>query len=1147
MERESFSDDGIAQQMNEQFINIKVDREERPDLDELYMKAVQAFTGGRGGWPMTVFLDPTGRPFFGGTYFPPTPQPGLPSFQQVLAHAAQLFAQTDKCREITAEMQAFLTAATQLPTPAKTLESGWLDVVATEADRAFDDEYPGFGGTPRFPPHSGLQCLLAHAERTDDDRCWQMVTATLNAMARGGMYDLLGGGFCRYSTDREWHIPHFEKMLYDNGQLIQLYLRLYALHKNPDHAQIAEKSLDFLLQEMKCPSGAFAASLDADSEQGEGRYYCWTPAEIHAVVGEADGARMCALLNISAAGNFEHGQSVPQLRVPRSDLSAEERETLQRCIPFLHAHRNTRQMPERDDKIITAWNAMAISALAKGAVVLGRPHYREAAVTAATFILQTMVITGEDGEPRLLRTTPSASAPLLAYADDYALLLTALLDVYEATFELQWLEAANRLANRMLTLFWDAQDGGLFYTGADAEQLVARSKNFIGGAEPSANEVAALAFVRLARLCGRNDLEDHADVIIRSYTELMERAPRALGAVAIAADWHSDRSSQEVAIVANLEDAGPMLDVLRAHPSPFRVVTVVPPALLGDNIPHPLFPWLSGNTADNGQPTAHLCQGHICKLPTTEPEQLRQQLLDANHPVASRRKRAPRVHAPQLPADPARWLNTTTPLSLTDLRGHIVVLDFWTHCCINCLHMLPEMEALEQRFADQPVQVIGVHAAKFPAEKNRDNVAHALKRHGVHHPVLLDPDHEVWSQYTVRAWPTIIILDHTGRIAWQRSGETDQHTLAATIERLLAAGRKANELATTAATTPPSTQTTTGRLRHPGKLSVYPSPLVQTAEGVNPFETDTRMYLADSGHHRIVEFRIERGPFGWPVAQQLRTFGSGVAGFSDGGTTQAQFQYPQGTSRSGNTLWVADTGNHAIRAIDLNTGTVRTVAGTGQRGDGRTPAGMPPLQTSLRSPWDIEAASNGSDATIVLISMAGSHQIWILFPERNQITPFIGSGTEEHIDGPPKQAALAQPSGMILAGPYLFFADSETSSIRAYQMDVRQVSTLVGQGLFDFGDQDGQGETVRLQHPLDLTFGEHELYITDTFNNKIKTLRLRDGFVSTLAGNGRPEQLHEPGGIDRVGPFLLVADTNNHRIRVVHRRSGEMRDLTITG
>jgi hypothetical protein len=306
------------------------------------------------------------------------------------------------------------------------------------------------------------------------------------------------------------------------------------------------------------------------------------------------------------------------------------------------------------------------------------------------------------------------------------------------------------------------------------------------------------------------------------------------------------------------------------------------------------------------------------------------------------------------------------------------------------------------------------------------------------------------------------------------------------------------------------------------------------------------MYVADTGNHRILELKLERGVSDWPVARLLRTFGSGEPGLTDGSAEQACFNMPQGMSRSGDTLWVADTENHAIRAIDLSEGTVRTVAGTGTRGEGRMAASSSPGTLALRSPWDVEAASDGSGSTIVLIAMAGTHQIWILFPERGQIAPFIGSGLEEHVDGPPDQAALAQPSGMVLAGQYLFFVDSETSSVRAYQMDQRQVGTLVGKGLFDFGDVDGRGEVVRLQHPLDLTLGEHELYVADSFNNKIKTLRLRDGFVSTLAGSGRADQFSEPGGIDRAGDFLIVADTNNHRLRVVHRRNGEMRDLTIT-
>ena len=500
------------------------------------------------------------------------------------------------------------------------------------------------------------------------------------------------------------------------------------------------------------------------------------------------------------------------------------------------------------------------------------------------------------------------------------------------------------------------------------------------------------------------------------------------------------------------------------------------------------------------------------------------------------------MSAPALPTDPALWLNVEAPLSLEALRGQVVVLDFWTYCCINCLHVLPELAAVEEAFAGQPVVVIGVHAAKFPAEQEAENVQRAVARHGVRHPVVLDSAHELWEQYAIRSWPTVAVLDPQGRIVWQQPGEVSRQELQAVVQAVLDEAREEGTLAEQPVWQPPAPAPHLPRLRHPGKVSVYPAPIVQTAEGADPFADPGRLYVSDTGHHRILEVRLRRGADGWPEGTVLRTFGSGQPGLVDGAPAEARFRGPQGIARIGETLWVADTENHAIRAIELGTGQVRTVAGTGQRGAGVDLSPGDPRQIALRSPWDVEGASNGKGASIVLIAMAGAHQIWILFPEEGRIGPFIGSGQEHHIDGPPEEAALAQPSGMVLAGQYLFFVDSETSSVRAYQMDARQVGTMVGQGLFDFGDVDGRGEAVRLQHPLGITLGERDLYIADTFNNKIKALRMQDGSVRTLAGSGDTSAFSEPGGLDRAGPFLIVADTNNPRLRAVHRDSGEVRD-----
>ncbi len=1130
MERESFEDEGVAAVMNAHFVNIKVDREERPDLDELYMKAVQAFSGGHGGWPMTVFLTPEGHPFFGGTYFPPAPRGGIPSFAQVLQHVHQLYhRQRPRVAEITGELLSYLTDAVRMPAPAPSLSDRWLEAVVAAADRDFDSKNGGFGDAPKFPAYGTLAVLLA---RTGDRSALQMATTTLDAMAKGGMYDLLAGGFARYSVDAAWRVPHFEKMLYDNGQIVPLYLTAHQLTGRAHYARIARETLDYAIREMTLEGGGFAASQDADSEGVEGRYYAWTPAEVRDAVGFIDGLRVSMLLEVTDEGTFEHGTSVLRLSTPLEALPEADQALLERCLPLLKHARDRRVAPGRDDKLICAWNALMIGALARGAAVLDEPRYAEAASRAADHLLARL---RPDG--RLLRT--DGRSPLLAYADDHALLISALIDLYEATFERRWLAQALSLADDLVARFWDEEAGGLFYTGSDAEALIARSKNLIGGAEPAANEVAALAFCRLESLCGRTDLGEKADHILRAYQLLLDRAPRALSAAAIAGAWRSG-TAQEIAIVGEADDptVAAFLAVLRQSPHPFRVVARCSPAELTDG-PPPELPWLAGRGAIGGKATAYLCTGFTCQAPTTDPQELRAQ-LSAARPV--HRSGPARVHAPALPAAPEAWIGEQT--SLESLRGSVVVLDFWTYCCINCLHVLPELAAIEAEFADQPVAIIGVHAAKFPAEEVAGSVAAAVERHGIRHPVVLDPEHAIWEQYAVRAWPTVMVLDTTGRIAWQRSGEVDRHTLSATIRRLLEEGAEGGTLGQPVWRPAAEAARSLTALRHPEKVMVWPGPLVQTARKADPFGMHSRLYLADTGNHRVIELRLTRQQGAWPRAQVVRIFGDGTPGLVDGPAQSARFRAPRGLARTQNTLWVADTENHAVRAIDLESGAVRCVVGTGERGEsGDKPGTL--RTTALRSPWDLEAIVNSDGEPVIFIAMAGAHQIWLLFPSRGHIGPFVGSGVEEHIDGAPQEAALAQPSGMVLAGDYLFFVDSETSSVRAYRMDKRELGTLAGQGLFDFGDVDGSGPAVRLQHPLGVTIGESELYIADTFNNKIKTLQLDSGAISTLAG-GDPAELCEPGGLCRAGDFLIVADTNNHRIRAVHRRTGMMRDVPIT-
>ncbi|MFN7144911.1 MAG: thioredoxin domain-containing protein, partial [Myxococcota bacterium] len=618
MEHESFEDADVARHMNEGFVNVKVDREERPDLDELYMRAVQAFTG-RGGWPMTVFLTPDGKPFFGGTYFPPKPAHGMPSFRQVLDHVRNLW-QNDRARvaDVTGKVGGYLTSAGRLPKAEGALSDDWLDRLAHALDDEFDPVHKGFGGAPKFPPHGSLAALLAHWRRSGSERSRTMALETLEAMAQGGMYDLAGGGFARYSVDAEWRIPHFEKMLYDNAQLAPIYTDAWKITKDPFHARVVRETLGWILREMTSPEGGFRSSLDADSEGVEGKFYVWTPAEIRNVVGVMEGMKVSALLGVTDEGNFElegHGvaqktrASVLRMEVPRERFGDTEREMLDHALQKLREAREQRVRPGRDDKIITSWNALAISAFAQAGATFDVPEWRGAVSRACRFLLDNLRVKG-----RLQRTWKDGRAHIPAFADDHAFLVNALIDLYEATFDFDWLAEANALADTTIQLFWDEQEGGLFYTGTDAEVLLARSKHLLGGAEPSANGVAALAFARLAELCGRDDLGEKAERILRAYQPLLDRAPRALGVEAIAAGWRTG-GTQQIGVVGGAAEH--LLNEVRGRYLPFAVLAWNP----SDQTP-PLLPWMEGKTAIGGKATAFLCERMTCKAPTQDPAEL---------------------------------------------------------------------------------------------------------------------------------------------------------------------------------------------------------------------------------------------------------------------------------------------------------------------------------------------------------------------------------------------------------------------------------------------------------------------------------------------------------------------------------------------
>ncbi|HRC25071.1 MAG TPA: thioredoxin domain-containing protein, partial [Nitrospira sp.] len=490
MERESFENEAIARIMNQHFVCIKVDREERPDLDEIYMQATLALNRNQGGWPMTVFLTPDQKPFFAGTYFPPEDRWGRPGFPTLLKKIAEYW-EKDHAGVLTqaATLTARLQDGSHAPSPT-TVGEAELDMAVTQFAEDFDAKLGGFGGAPKFPPATGLSLLLHCYHRTKDSHTLTMVRTTLDAMAAGGIYDQIGGGFARYSTDERWLVPHFEKMLYDNALLARVYVEAFQVTGDQNYRRVACETLDYVLKEMTSPEGGFYSATDADSEGVEGKFFVWTPEEIRAVLSnEEDVRRICAYYDVTPGGNWEHknvlhtAKSVA-LVAKELGLTVEDlQETIDRVKPLLYAARAKRVPPGLDDKVITAWNGMMISAMAEAGRVFDMPRYRAAAERACEFLLTTLSKT--DG--RLLRTYRAGTAHLDAYLEDYAYFAEGLIDTYEAGGNERYLSAAVRLAERILADFSDSQQGGFFTTATGHEALIMRSREGPDGATPSGN------------------------------------------------------------------------------------------------------------------------------------------------------------------------------------------------------------------------------------------------------------------------------------------------------------------------------------------------------------------------------------------------------------------------------------------------------------------------------------------------------------------------------------------------------------------------------------------------------------------------------------------------------------------------------------
>jgi uncharacterized protein YyaL (SSP411 family) len=653
MEHESFENAGIAAYVNEHFVPIKVDREERPDLDQIYMNAVQMMTG-RGGWPMSVFLTPDLQPFFGGTYWPPTQKMGMPGFDQVLRAVVDAWKnRREMAVEQARQLTEYLQGDGQKGTGGRSQESGTggprltadaarqlLENARRQLARAFDATHGGFGSAPKFPHSMDLQLLLRLWKRDPRPETLHMVTHTLEKMAAGGIYDHLAGGFARYSVDERWLVPHFEKMLYDNGLLASAYVdaaqcgsmvpiehavpethppQLTAgRNDQPTFARIVRETCDYMLGYMTDAAGAFHSTEDADSEGVEGKFYVWTPAQIKQVLGDERGDRFCFVYDVSDHGNFEHGQSILNLPKTIEQCASvrgwelpELRSELDESRRALLKARDQRIRPGKDDKVLVSWNALMIDALAKAGAILREPRYIESAAQAARFILREMSANG-----RLLHTWRHGVAKLDAYLDDYAYFINALVTLYETTFDERWIAEAVRLADLMRQHFEDREGGGFFFTADDHERLIARNKDFQDASVPSGNGMAATALLRLGKLTGKAEYLESAERTLVAGRSMMERAPAAAGQLLIALDlWLGP--VQELVLLGGADDEvnRAAQGVIQDAYLPNRVLAYRPGATAVESAGSPLEPLFAGRTAVDGQPTLYICENFTCQAP----------------------------------------------------------------------------------------------------------------------------------------------------------------------------------------------------------------------------------------------------------------------------------------------------------------------------------------------------------------------------------------------------------------------------------------------------------------------------------------------------------------------------------------------------
>jgi len=619
MEHESFEDEATARIMNDNFINIKVDMEERPDVDQIYMTFVQLTTG-RGGWPMNVFLTPDKLPFFGGTYFPPSPRYGMSSFAQILTSISEAYRdRRDEVLRSANDILGELRRATMTPGTSTAFSPDLLESAFESFSRSFDATNGGFGGAPKFPPSMSLEFLLRYWKRTGNERALQIVERTARKMAEGGIYDQLGGGFHRYSVDAVWLVPHFEKMLYDNAQLIRIYLHLFQINKDEFFKRVALETLDYVKREMLDALGGFYSTQDADSEGEEGKFFVWTPAEVEGILGEQDAQVFDFYYDVSDDGNFE-GKNILNIRFTVDDAGrALKREaddvdaTLERGRKKLFEEREKRIKPHRDEKVLTAWNGLMLAAFAEAAAVFQSDDYLEIAKRNADFLLTELRPNG-----RLLRTWKNGQAKLDAYIEDFANLADGLLELFQVSGELRYLREARSLIDTMIDEFWDKENGGFYFTSNDHEALIVRNKDITDNATPSGNSVAADVLLKFAKITGEESYERYASNVLGIAASQARRYPQGFGR-ALSAMEFSLQPTKEIILVG--DEKGELAAEVWKDYLPNKVVVRTNSGEEFENVP-----LLKDRRLVDGNPTAYVCENFVCQRPVTSPEDLAKEL-----------------------------------------------------------------------------------------------------------------------------------------------------------------------------------------------------------------------------------------------------------------------------------------------------------------------------------------------------------------------------------------------------------------------------------------------------------------------------------------------------------------------------------------